>query len=246
MANGLRGLPDSFLRVLVVFLVLIVAVIVIGGALPTEFKDHSRHVQATIAREAALPIRFAGSTECGTCHDEARLKQIGYHRNLSCETCHGAAKAHTENPVEVKPAAPRKRESCATCHHFDPSRPTGFAQINPVMHFPRQACISCHDPHQAQPPSVPEECSACHAEIARTKAVSPHALLECTECHTVPAEHKVAPRITRASIPTERGFCGKCHDKDTATLQPPKIDINTHGEKYLCWQCHYPHMPEVR
>lgn len=246
MVNWLRKLPDPLLRILVVFLVLMVAVIVIRGALPRGFKDHSQHVQATIERESALPIRFAGAAECGTCHEEAQLKQTGNHKNLSCETCHGAAKAHTENPTEVKPEAPRKREFCATCHHFDPSRPTGFAQINPVLHFPRQACISCHDPHQARPPSVPEECSACHAEIARTKAVSPHALLECSECHAVPPEHKVSPRITRASIPTDRAFCGKCHDKDTATLQPPKVDIATHGEKYLCWQCHYPHMPEVR
>jgi hypothetical protein len=22
----------------------------------------------------------------------------------------------------------------------------------------------------------------------------------------------------------------------------PTIDMDTHGEKYVCWQCHYPHM----
>ncbi len=22
------------------------------------------------------------------------------------------------------------------------------------------------------------------------------------------------------------------------------IDVDTHGGRYLCWQCHYPHLPE--
>jgi len=22
----------------------------------------------------------------------------------------------------------------------------------------------------------------------------------------------------------------------------PTVDMATHGEKYVCWQCHYPHM----
>jgi ribosomal protein S27AE len=25
----------------------------------------------------------------------------------------------------------------------------------------------------------------------------------------------------------------------------PKVDFASHGEKYLCWQCHYPHLPEI-
>jgi ribosomal protein S27AE len=24
----------------------------------------------------------------------------------------------------------------------------------------------------------------------------------------------------------------------------PRVEMRTHGERYLCWQCHYPHFPE--
>jgi hypothetical protein len=75
--------------------------------------------------------------------------------------------------------------------------------------------------------------------------VSPHALLECTTCHTAPEQHKVSPRTIRPSKPTSREFCAQCHGKDSKVQGPPKIDSATHGEKYVCWQCHYAHMPEV-
>jgi ribosomal protein S27AE len=77
------------------------------------------------------------------------------------------------------------------------------------------------------------------------KALSPHVQLECTTCHAVPEGHKVTPRAIQASIPPNRDFCGKCHATDSQIKGTPKIDVATHGEKYLCWQCHYPHMPEV-
>jgi hypothetical protein len=70
-------------------------------------------------------------------------------------------------------------------------------------------------------------------------------MLECTTCHNVPKNHKVTPRIVRATIPAEREFCGKCHGKDSQVTEIPTVDLGTHGEKYLCWQCHYPHLPEV-
>ena len=119
-------------------------------------------------------------------------------------------------------------------------------RINAAAHNPLKSCISCHNPHDPKPPSVPQECEACHGEIARTKAVSPHVLLTCTTCHTVPDQHKVTPRLVRAAIPAGREFCGKCHAQNTADKDTPKIDLAAHGGRYLCWQCHYPHMPEVK
>jgi hypothetical protein len=126
----------------------------------------------TIERETSHPIRFAGSEICIDCHDEANVKSAGYHRNLSCETCHGPAKEYSDNPAEFKPQVPKRREQCS----------------------------HCHNPHNPKPPRVPYECEACHAEIARTKAVSPHVQLECTICHTTPREHKISPRTVKATI----------------------------------------------
>lgn len=119
------------------------------------------------------------------------------------------------------------------------SRPTGFPQINPTVHNPLKPCIACHNPHDPVPPPTPRACSACHAQIERTKTVSSHALLVCTTCHTVSEQHKKAPRTALPSKPQTREFCAKCHGKDALQKEPSKIDVTTHGTPYLCWQCHF-------
>ncbi len=246
MMKFIQRIPDALRRVLVLFIVLIGVALLVRTLLPAELKDTAIHVKNTVEQEMARPIKYAGSDACTECHEESKVKNEGYHRNLSCETCHGAAKDHAENPTETKPRLPRMREFCSGCHIYNPSRPSGFPQIVPAAHNPLKACIECHNPHDPRPPRVPQECSACHAEIARTKAVSPHVQLECTVCHSTPREHKLTPRAVRASIPSDRSFCGKCHARGAGSKDAPKVDLLAHGEKYLCWQCHYPHMPEVQ
>jgi len=165
---------------------------------------------------------------------------------VQCEVCHGPAAAHADDPDSGMPPAPRDRSKCPLCHGYNPSRPTGFPQIDPQSHNPSQSCITCHRPHQPVTPNVPEECSACHGEIARTKAVSPHAQLACTRCHQAPEEHKVHPRLAVAEKPRTRALCGECHAKGAdAPAQIPRISMGSHGNGYVCWQCHYPHHPEV-
>lgn len=246
MKNFIQRFPDALVRLAVVFVVLIAVVLLVRTLLPASWTDTRLQRQETIERETAHPVRYAGSDVCAGCHDEYNVKRRGYHRNLSCETCHGTARDHVDNASEVKPVLPRLREFCVRCHAYDRSRPTGFPQINPAAHNPLKACITCHNPHDPKPPTTPQECRGCHAEIARTKALSPHVQLECTTCHEVPAEHRTSPRSVLASIPKEREFCGKCHAKDSTVRETPKVDVVTHGEKYLCWQCHYPHMPEIK
>ncbi|MBI1745166.1 MAG: hypothetical protein HYR55_01090 [Acidobacteria bacterium] len=246
MKNFWKAVPESLRRLVLVFAVLAGGFVSIRFMLPPSLKDNALHVKTTVAREMVKTVKYAGSDVCADCHDQYQVKKNGYHRNLSCETCHGAAKGHTDDPIEVKPTLPKLREFCVRCHAFNPSRPTGFPQISSAAHNPMKPCVSCHNPHDPKPPQVPQECQACHAEIARTKAVSPHVALECKTCHSVPDEHKVTPRAVKASIPSVREFCAKCHGKDSPVKETPKVDLATHGEKYLCWQCHYPHMPEVK
>jgi hypothetical protein len=245
MRTPSHKIPDALVRVVVVFVILAGVALLVRFLLPSSLKDKPAFVAATVEREMAKSVRYAGSNVCADCHEEFSLKKTGYHRNLSCETCHGAAKDHSENPTETKPTMPRLREFCVRCHAYNPSRPTGFPQINPASHNPLKPCIVCHNPHDPKPPNVPTECGACHGEIERTKSFSPHVELGCTTCHVVPEAHKITPRAIIASIPAEREFCGKCHAKDSQVKETPKIDLTSHGEKYLCWQCHYPHMPEV-
>jgi DnaJ-class molecular chaperone len=232
----------------------VVIAVIVTGALVTRFWIVPRSLIATdvqrasaIAREVARPARFVGSRACQDCHEDVTVKKSrSFHKNLSCEGCHGPATTHVEDPG-VKPPAPRDRKFCPVCHAYDASRPTGFPQINPTAHNPLKPCIACHNPHDPVPPKVPAACSACHAQIERTKAVSSHALLACTTCHTVPERHKTAPRSALPSKPETRDFCAKCHGQGaTVVKEAPKVDVSTHGGPFLCWQCHYPHLPEGR
>jgi hypothetical protein len=219
--------------------------------LPDSVVSTPLHWAQATQREAAKSPKHAGSTACQLCHEDIMNKKAAsFHKGLACETCHGPAIKHTEDPSAVKPPAPRDRKFCPVCHAYDPSRPTGFPQINPTIHNPLKPCITCHNPHDPVPPQVPRECSACHGQIERTKAISSHALVECTTCHVAPERHKIEPRSARPSKPAVREFCGKCHAatgaaKD-APKEAPKIDLATHGGRNLCWECHYPHLPEGR
>ena len=247
MKNVFNKLPDALVRILVVFAVFIAGtLLVVKFVIPPQYKDTDLQWKQTTEREIAKGIKYAGAVACAECHEEiVKEKKGGYHRDLSCETCHGPAKDHTEDPDKTKPPAPRDRKFCVLCHTFNPSRPRGFPQINPVAHNPMKACFTCHDPHDPKPPVVPRECSACHGEIARTMAVSHHVQLACTTCHTAPSQHRVSPRVVKPSKPASRDFCGKCHAKESSYKGAPKVDLASHGEKYVCWQCHYPHLPEV-
>ena len=244
MKDFIKKLPEQAVRVVAVFIVLGAILLVVRQfILPPEMKDQDLHIKATMEREAGKEVRYAGAQACSQCHEkEPDLKKSGYHRDLACESCHGAAQKHADNPTEVKPVSPKKRDYCSYCHNYNASRPTGFPQINPDTHNPRKACTTCHNPHNPKPPKTPGSCAACHAQIERTKITSYHAQLECAVCHTAPEKHKISPRTVTPSKPDKREFCGKCHAKGTAAKGMPAIDMDTHGEKYVCWQCHYPHM----
>jgi hypothetical protein len=241
-------MPQQLTRLLIIFGVLVGGLFVARHRLvPKTFGEKGHYRAAAVVTIKALPVRYAGREACATCHDQiADAHGKARHQSVACEVCHGPAAAHTEAPTENVLEAPRKRGYCPLCHGYDPSRPTGFPQIDPATHNPVKPCISCHNPHQPEPPHVPSECSACHGEIARTKAVSRHALLACTECHQTPVKHKDTPRMFRPEKPRSREFCARCHAKGANSAKEiPRIDAETHGgARYLCWQCHYPHMPE--
>ena len=237
--------PEQVSRIaLVAGAFIALALVVRFVIIPRSYFDTTAHQRATVRYERARPVIHGGAELCRECHtDVYDTKSAGYHRTVACETCHGPSAKHAEDPTAVQPFAPRDRKFCPVCHAYDSARPTGFPQINPAAHNPLQPCITCHNPHDPVPPETPRDCSACHAQIARTKALSSHALLSCETCHQVAPQHWTAPRQALPSKPSTRAFCGGCHAA-AANAAAPQIDIDTHGTPYLCWQCHYPHLPE--
>jgi hypothetical protein len=243
MKAFLKRLPEQAVRIVVVFVVLAAVLLVVWQfILPPEMKEPALQQISSTVREANKEIKYAGAETCNQCHEKQHdIKKTGYHRDLSCESCHGAAQKHVDNPSEVKPVSPKTRDYCAYCHNYNSSRPTGFPQINPDTHNARKPCITCHNPHDPKPPKTPRHCGACHAQIERTKVASYHGTLECTVCHKVPEKHKISPRSVTPTKPDKRDFCGKCHDKGSPLKGVPAVDMAAHGGKYVCWQCHYPH-----
>lgn len=247
--------PQQVRRLAIVVAVLVAALIAARALLvPPTFGDRGHYRAASVDSIEKLPIRYAGHDACAMCHPQVvERKAASFHRGVACEVCHGPAVEHTTNPIEVKPPAPRDRTFCVRCHAFDSARPTGFPQIDPVAHNPMQPCYGCHNAHDPTPPHPPESCAACHGQIARTKAVSPHAQLACTECHAADPRHRQSPREFLPTKPASREYCGRCHGPSAVPppfllrgMTVPKVDFATHGERYVCWQCHYPHNPEAR
>ena len=240
--------PPQVPRLALIFLVAFGGLVVARAVLiPDTFGDRGHYRAAAVDTIVAHAMKYAGHQECIVCHSEVQTARLaGNHRGVTCEVCHGPAANHVAAPLDVKPTAPRERTLCPLCHAYNPSRPTGFPQIDPVSHNPMTPCITCHSPHAPVPPVTPEECSACHGQIARQKAFSPHVQLPCTTCHEVPTAHKVNPLSTRPTKPQTREFCGQCHAQDARSpTNIPRVDMRTHGERYTCWQCHYPHYPET-
>jgi len=242
------GVPQQIIPLVIIFAVAIAALIVARRLMvPPTFGELGHYRAAAIEDVTSQEISYAGYEACADCHDDiVATKQASRHRGVSCEVCHGPAADHVEAPDEHIPPAPRERGYCPLCHGYNPARPSGFPQILPQAHNPGKACISCHNPHNPLLPHTPEDCSACHRDIANVKIVSHHVNVACTECHTVDRQHRIDPKSSPAGKPTERSTCGKCHATDAdSPREIPRIDLATHNSRYLCWDCHYPHYPEA-
>lgn len=241
--------PQQVTRLLLLFVAAGTALMVGRHYLiPPTFGQIGHYRAAAIDEALALEPKYASRELCGDCHwDVFEVHSQARHQTVSCETCHGAGYAHMDDPSEVQLFFPRERDFCPRCHSYDPARPTGFPQIDPIAHNPIKGCVTCHNPHEPVPPDLPASCAACHGEIARLKAASHHAALPCTQCHETSDEHKDTPRLSTPSKPQTREFCGGCHAPDAASApEIPRVELETHSGRYLCWQCHYPHYPEVR
>jgi hypothetical protein len=241
-------LPDQVVRLGFLFAIAIAALIFVRMRfVPESFGEIGHYRADAVVAVASQEIHYAGWQVCVECHsDQGEAKNQSYHRTLSCEVCHGPASEHANDPESQRPLVPRVRgDGCLYCHNYLPSRPTGFPQIIERMHNPMEPCIACHDPHDPTPPSTPESCSACHTQISRMKSISHHYTVKCESCHEAAPEHKESPRAFLPKKPTSRESCGRCHAPDADSARHiPRVDTNTHGGAYLCWQCHYPHFPE--
>ena len=241
-------LPEQVVRLGIVIGTLVAIVLLARFVvLPTSFFSAKPHQAAKVEREMAKPLHYAGAGSCQKCHEEqSSAKYSGFHRNISCENCHGPSLQHALDDKSAKPRLTKERDFCLACHAYDRTRPNGFPQIDPQEHNARKQCVRCHEPHNPAADEPPKECGGCHGRIERTKALSTHVSLQCAECHKVDGQHLLQPRSALPTKPVNREACGRCHAAGAtgAGLAKTSVELAKHGGNYVCWECHYAHLPE--
>lgn len=134
----------------VLLAVVLIFVFVVLRAIPAteplaKLGFHKKDVAADREKWASLTASFVSTSLCVDCHQgEFTLWQGGDHRGVSCENCHGPARAHLE--VRARPVVDTSRELCGTCHARVEGRPARFPQVDMNEMGAGAACITCHNP----------------------------------------------------------------------------------------------------
>lgn len=113
---------------------------------PRSFGQYGHYRGAALEEVAAREPLFAGAKACDECHSEVRDKLAKYeHRGISCESCHGPARTHADDPDVA--TTKLTNTGCIRCHADNGARPVWLKQIK-TDHFAGDKCIECHVPHQ--------------------------------------------------------------------------------------------------
>jgi predicted CXXCH cytochrome family protein len=90
-------------------------------------------------------------------------------------------------------------------------------------------------------------CASCHQKQVDANSGTPHAIIQCENCHGPALDHPTDP--ARLAIDKTREFCLRCHAKlpypSSARGGLRGIDPATHHPGVECVKCHDPHHPNL-
>ncbi len=90
-------------------------------------------------------------------------------------------------------------------------------------------------------------CGNCHSEQYDKLSQSPHAIINCENCHGPALEHPSQPE--KLTIDRSRQHCLRCHSYlpyPTSNRKDIKgIDPESHNPDIECSMCHNPHNPDL-
>jgi hypothetical protein len=113
---------------------------------PTSFGQYGWFRGAALGELQAREPVFAGRKACEECHSDHFNKLLKFeHKTLSCESCHGPAQTHADNP-DIK-VGHQNYSTCVRCHEANPSRPAWLKQVVSKNHYTGSKCTECHVPH---------------------------------------------------------------------------------------------------
>lgn len=206
---------------------------------------------------APNPSDYVGAETCALCHEpetkgfrndpHSKLALEHGGKGVTCESCHGPAKAHVESGgvatkiFQFTKATPKQvEEKCLWCHvgeHPNFTRTAhGEAQIS---------CISCHSAHKFESQTEllkakqPTLCYQCHTDVKAAFMQPFHhrvdeGLLKCTDCHDPHGTFQ--PKLLQTTA-TQDAICTKCHVDTLGPFVYEHPPIKTEG----CTSCHFPH-----
>lgn len=214
----------------------------------------------------------AGTNPCGTCHEEQakfyegtihRIPMQGSALGSGCESCHGAGKAHMENPspdsIRNKKTlssltAEEKNRACLSCHgevyrSKKSARHNTHAKVGvtcwdchpDALHIPAGSEVGSNRSAMAAPfmaKNPNEACLRCH-EDQRMDFALPYrhpvdrGQIRCWDCHGVHAED---PALS-ASEAKVTALCTKCHREQ----EGPFVWRHLAVDDGSCMACHTPH-----
>jgi predicted CXXCH cytochrome family protein len=90
-------------------------------------------------------------------------------------------------------------------------------------------------------------CNDCHEEKMAERVGSPHALIECENCHGLAGDHPDNPE--KLTLDRSRELCLRCHTRLAYPSSQRKdlagIDPQEHNPGDACVDCHNPHRPNL-
>jgi DmsE family decaheme c-type cytochrome len=214
--------------------------------------------EAKPAAAQANPGDFVGAEVCATCHEE-QSKKFGDNPHsklalehgktgVTCESCHGAGKAHVDSGGDVtkifnpaKATAKEVDDKCLTCH------------LGKHANFERSAhgegnvsCLGCHSVHASGEgtehllkAAQPTLCFQCHTDIKPQFSMPFHhkvneGLMTCSDCHD---PHGTFDKKNLKSATQQDAVCTKCHTETAGPFVYEHNVVKTEG----CVACHFPH-----
>ncbi len=92
-----------------------------------------------------------------------------------------------------------------------------------------------------------EYCRECHDDKYSTMLKTPHAIIQCENCHGPAGDHPLDPQ--KLDIDKSRGQCLRCHTylpyPTSGRMNIKGIDPDAHNPDIECVLCHNPHKPNV-
>jgi len=205
----------------------------------------------------ANPGDFAGAATCETCHAEifkkfsdnphSKLALQHSGKGVTCESCHGAGKAHVESGgdksriLDLASASPtRVDETCLGCHAG--AHPNFLRSLHAKANV---SCTGCHTVHDSAPDTVllkanqPTLCYQCHADVKPAFAATFHhkvdeGLMKCSDCHET---HGTFGNNQVKSTADQNAVCVKCHAETGGPFVYEHAPVKAEG----CVGCHAPH-----